>query len=351
MELFPHGDETIVGERGISLSGGQKARVSLARAIYKQADIYLLDDPLSAVDSHVGKHIFKECIQKFLAQKTVILVTHQLQFLNNDQHVILMSEGKIQSQGNYKELKETQKDSLLLLSPEESVDDIEKVNKIFEKLSQKVAVQKPMQEEKETFAVGSVGWEVYKRYFAAVKSIPLVVFVLTLKFIVQTIASSGDFLVSQWVNWEETHGEKVRTNLFEDDEKSVLINDTFATNSSEFRMVELEGERKTYVLTYSILIGCLVFFIIQAEYSFFYMCLRASKNLHDFMFRGVSKTVMIFFNNNPSGRILNRFSKDIGNVDTTLPNVLFDCSVVSYFICNYYYFIILGLWTLRLCTN
>lgn len=66
MEILPYGDSTIVGERGLSLSGGQRARVNLARAIYREADIYLLDDPLSAVDTHVGKHIFEKCIRDHL---------------------------------------------------------------------------------------------------------------------------------------------------------------------------------------------------------------------------------------------------------------------------------------------
>lgn len=73
MELFPHGDATIVGERGVSLSGGQRARVNLARAVYRKADIYLLDDPLSAVDTHVGKHIFEKCIIEFLKVRLLLL--------------------------------------------------------------------------------------------------------------------------------------------------------------------------------------------------------------------------------------------------------------------------------------
>lgn len=96
---LPNGDKTLVGQRGISLSGGQRARVNLARAVYSEADIYLLDDPLSAVDTHVANDLFEDCIMGYLGNKTRLLVTHQLQFLkyadiilvvNNVSYIILL---------------------------------------------------------------------------------------------------------------------------------------------------------------------------------------------------------------------------------------------------------------------
>lgn len=91
--LLPYGDKTIVGDRGVSLSGGQRARINLARAVYKQADIYLLDDPLSAVDTHVGKQLFKECITGYLKHKAVILVTHQIQHLQGANNILYLEDG------------------------------------------------------------------------------------------------------------------------------------------------------------------------------------------------------------------------------------------------------------------
>lgn len=81
---------SLVGERGVALSGGQKARINLARAVYKRADIYLLDDPLSAVDSRVGQHVFQQCIVNLLTNKTRILVTHQLQFVARVDTIAIM---------------------------------------------------------------------------------------------------------------------------------------------------------------------------------------------------------------------------------------------------------------------
>lgn len=91
LQQFEHGDHTIVGERGASLSGGQKARINLARAVYRDADIYLLDDPLSAVDIHVSKHLYEQCINRFLAKKTRILVTHQVFYLKDNDHIIILN--------------------------------------------------------------------------------------------------------------------------------------------------------------------------------------------------------------------------------------------------------------------
>lgn len=106
IKLLPSGDQTEIGERGINLSGGQKQRVALARAIYSRADIYLLDDPLSAVDSHVGKHIFDHVIGPtgILSSRTRLLVTHGIAFLPNADHIYCMKNGKISEHGKHADL-------------------------------------------------------------------------------------------------------------------------------------------------------------------------------------------------------------------------------------------------------
>ncbi|XP_028437864.1 multidrug resistance-associated protein 9 isoform X2 [Perca flavescens] len=104
LKILPHGDQTLLGEEGVNLSGGQKQRVSLARAVYSNRDIYLLDDPLSAVDAHVGKHIFEQCIKKELLGKSIILVTHQLQYLEFCDEVLVLKDGEVLETGSHVEL-------------------------------------------------------------------------------------------------------------------------------------------------------------------------------------------------------------------------------------------------------
>ena len=106
IQAFPDGHDTLIGERGIVLSGGQRARIGLARAVYSNADIYLLDDPLSAVDAKVGKHIFEQCLNGALSTKLRVVVTHSLQYLKNAKSIVLMKEGSILlHKGNYEDLK------------------------------------------------------------------------------------------------------------------------------------------------------------------------------------------------------------------------------------------------------
>ncbi|KAM9019895.1 multidrug resistance-associated protein 1-like isoform 2-T2 [Ara ararauna] len=106
LEQLPNGDQTEIGERGVNISGGQKQRVSLARAVYSNADLYLLDDPLSAVDVHVGKHLFEKIVgpSGLLKSKTRILVTHNVTFLPYTDLIIVMEEGRISQMGTYQEV-------------------------------------------------------------------------------------------------------------------------------------------------------------------------------------------------------------------------------------------------------
>ncbi|KAE9539937.1 hypothetical protein AGLY_005189 [Aphis glycines] len=117
LEHFPLADETMVGERGITLSGGQKARINLARAVYKKADIYLLDDPLSAVDVKVGNHLFEKCIKNYLKEKACILITHQVHYLSEVDHIVLMDNGKIIIEGSYQSIQASVFDFAKILGP------------------------------------------------------------------------------------------------------------------------------------------------------------------------------------------------------------------------------------------
>ena len=103
---FPDFDQTIVGEYGAVLSGGQRARVNLARAVYAEADLYLLDDPLTAVDFKVGHHIFRECIKGLLGEKTRLITSHQERIMREADDVIVLSKGRILGEGSFTELKE-----------------------------------------------------------------------------------------------------------------------------------------------------------------------------------------------------------------------------------------------------
>lgn len=206
--LLPYADKTIVGERGISLSGGQRARINLARAIYKEADIYLLDDPLSAVDTHVGKELFENCIKGYLQGKTVILITHQLQYLKAADHIIILNAGAIQAEGTYSDLKASGLDFAKLLDDHPPQPDSEEelqmkvvhqrqnsvhsVNSIEDKT---IEAPEEIQEQK---SIGHVAAGVYKAYLTAGGNCCFIFFMYLLFIFAQFAASAGDYFITYW---------------------------------------------------------------------------------------------------------------------------------------------------------
>lgn len=210
LELMPKGDLTVVGERGVSLSGGQKARVNLARAVYRKADIYLLDDPLSAVDTHVGKHIFDKCIRDFLSNKIRILVTHQLQYLFDVEHLLLMSSGKVVAQGSYQELQRSRQFQFLeqARAHDESGIDTDSVHSHMSRsdseksMDQHNTLLRPDEtvEEinQEQQCVGAVKFSVYASYFKALESTFFFSLIVVL-FVCSRIMLTGvDYFLSRW---------------------------------------------------------------------------------------------------------------------------------------------------------
>jgi ATP-binding cassette, subfamily C (CFTR/MRP), member 4 len=322
LEIWPHGDETIVGEKGVSLSGGQKARVNLARAIYRRADIYLLDDPLSAVDANVGKHIFDKCIKEFLADKVCILVTHQLQYLKHVPHIVLMQAGHIEAQGTYKELISTKAYMIQSLAASTESAEGEGDAKVKETTAANNAGEteeksfEKQEEEQEHQSTGTVNWGVYRTYFKAVNSYFYTAVIFLLFVLAQVAVSSVDYFVAQWVNWEESVAVVRSDNLTEPIDVTM--------NSTKIEIDENDDERQRYIYIYAILMGLFTYLIVHRTFAFFHLCLRISNNLHDQLFRGITRAKMYFFNTNPSGRIINRFSNDIGSIDTKLPGSLHD---------------------------
>ncbi|KAL0461061.1 UNVERIFIED_CONTAM: ABC transporter C family member 5 [Sesamum latifolium] len=312
LELFSHGDQTIIGDRGINLSGGQKQRVQLARALYHDADIYLLDDPFSAVDAHTGSELFKEYIMTALATKTVVFVTHQVEFLPAADLILVLKEGRIIQSGKYDELLQAGTDfNALVCAHHEAIEAMDFCNQasedsdkhdhpessvltikcdsvgkdidstvsevqqgastsdqkaIKEKKKAKRSRRKQLVQEEERER-GRVGWKVYWSYMTAAYKgllIPCIILAQTL-FQVLQIASSW------WMAWAnpQTTGRNLEP---------------------------------------------VVWAVLVATFG-----LAAAQKLFMKMLRTVFRAPMSFFDSTPAGRILNRVSIDQSVVDLDIP--------------------------------
>ncbi|KAL5511261.1 hypothetical protein ACEPAH_4476 [Sanghuangporus vaninii] len=296
INMLPNGVDTEIGEKGINLSGGQKARVSLARAAYSDCDIVLLDDPLSAVDAHVGKAILKDCLLSGpLANKTRVLVTHALHVLAKTDYIYMMDNGKITEEGTFHDLMKDGKEFAKLIEEfganeeeNESDSDTVKVDakaEVFSKAAdspdgKKDRLQLMSEEERNT---GAVSWSTYKEYLRHAGGIiwaPVIILLLALM-----------------------QGASVGNNLFLGFWTALSIS---GFSEGDYMGVYAALGVAQAVLTFlSSLIFCLV-------------GLYAALRLFKTALMGVLRSPVSFFDTTPMGRIISRLSKDQDTLDTQL---------------------------------
>ncbi|CAB4004432.1 multidrug resistance-associated 5 [Paramuricea clavata] len=307
LDIFPHGDQTEVGERGINLSGGQKQRISLARAVYADKDIYLLDDPLSAVDSHVGQHVFDNCIKGTLADKTIIFVTHQLQdfsVLINNYHQRLEAEeneDEDEEEDTSKLLEEiVRKRTLSTQSIGDNQPNATEEKKEMNDESKMNGVEKGKDNlmKAEDRKKGGVSFSTYIRYCKAAGGFCVAASVVLMLLTITLLRIFTDFWLGRWIN--DGNG-----NSTESDSSPGELNDN--------------PDLDFYAAIFGSSLALLMFLLVVKCFIFVNTILRASSNLHNQVFRAVTKSPMEFFDTTPIGQILNRFSKDIDEMDTRLP--------------------------------
>ncbi|XP_023122968.2 ATP-binding cassette sub-family C member 4-like isoform X2 [Amphiprion ocellaris] len=334
LELLPDGDLTLICDRGATLSGGQKARINLARAVYEEADIYLLDDPLSAVDAEVGKHLFEQCICGLLKNKCRVLVTHQLQHLTAADHILALKEGHIMGQGTYSELQCSGLDVVSLLRIEEEQDRTRSADPEMQSLfSQRTNLshssqcsyssllpaesnspeQPPVQtvvaSAEESRAEGNVSSHIYLKYFTASCSLLVLLVIVLLSIIAEAAYILQDWWLVYWARQEYSNSTATVVDM---------KNGINVTHSN------LELNLTFHLGIYSGLTAAAVVFGYARSLIIFNRLVRSGQILHNSMFSAVLCTPVHFFDVNPVGRILNRFSKDISQVDSLLPITFVD---------------------------
>ncbi|KAG6575835.1 ABC transporter C family member 4, partial [Cucurbita argyrosperma subsp. sororia] len=315
LEMMEFGDQTEIGERGINLSGGQKQRIQLARAVYQDCDVYLLDDVFSAVDAHTGSEIFKECVRGILRDKTVILVTHQVDFLHNVDLILVMRDGMIVQSGKYSDLLSSGTDfEALVAAHETSMESVEnssaetvenrpQLRKSSSIDDENNAVDKPspdkgsskliQDEERET---GRVGWEVYKVYCTEAFGWWGVAVVLGLAFAGQLSSMSSDY----WLSYE-----------------------TSDENAESF-------DPSLFITVYAILACVSLVLVAFRSFGIILLGLRTATVFFSQILNCILHAPMSFFDTTPSGRILSRASNDQTNIDLFIP-IFMESSLVLYF--------------------
>uniref|UniRef100_A0A669F1U5 Canalicular multispecific organic anion transporter 1 n=1 Tax=Oreochromis niloticus TaxID=8128 RepID=A0A669F1U5_ORENI len=346
LELLPGGDLTEIGEKGINLSGGQKQRVSLARAVYSQADIYLLDDPLSAVDSNVGKHLFEKVIgpNGILKNKTRILVTHGISFLPYVDEIMVLENGVISEVGSYEILRasggafskfldtyakeqsnqgDSETDFELIPDGDDAQPDgasedtvsltLKRENSIRRsqrngsvRLRRNTSIKKSANAdepqkgqkliEKETMETGQVKLGVFLQYLRAMGwGYSAMVF---LSYFTQNVALIG---------------------------QNLWLSDWTSDSVEYYNMTYPSWKRDTRVGVFGVLGVAQALFVFLGTLLLANASINASRILHSRLLNNILRVPMVFFDTTPIGRVINRFAKDIFTIDEAIPTNLRAC--------------------------
>uniref|UniRef100_A0AAZ3S2E9 ABC-type glutathione-S-conjugate transporter n=1 Tax=Oncorhynchus tshawytscha TaxID=74940 RepID=A0AAZ3S2E9_ONCTS len=321
LEILPAGDGTEIGEKGLNLSGGQKQRVSLARAVYRKADVYLLDDPLSAVDTHVGQHIFERVFgaEGLLKDQTRVLVTHGLSFLPQADLILVLVEGEITEMGSYLELMARDgafAEFIRLFAGNERKERSHRgeerdgthstgcnhlvIKQCFDWLKRSLADVHSKQTTCEVLGklteadkanTGRVKLEMYVEYFRTI-GLALIIPIVFLYAFQQAASLAYNYWLSVWADDPIINGTQIDTDL------KLGVFGALGFAQGVVKQVWLDR--------LAISLGGII----------------ASRHLHLDLLNNVLRSPMAFFEVTPSGNLLNRFSKEVDAIDCMIPDGL-----------------------------
>ncbi|XP_007934499.1 ATP-binding cassette sub-family C member 10 [Orycteropus afer afer] len=337
LSILPAGDQTEVGEKGVTLSGGQRARIALARAVYQEKELYLLDDPLAAVDADVANHLLHRCILGVLNHTTRLLCTHRTEYLEKADIVLLMEAGRLVQAGPPSEIL-----PLVQAVPKAWAEDGQKSDSATgqsmwntEKAKEGLEVEEGTSScllQEETKKEGAVAFHVYRAYWRAV-GWGLALAILFSLLLMQATRNAADWWLSHWISQlkaakNSSQEAPAPTNLFSSRlfSPQLLL---FSLRSLYAPVLPLpkaapngSSDIRFYLTIYATIAGINSFCTLLRAVLFAAGTLRAAATLHHRLLRRVLMAPVTFFDSTPTGRVLNRFSSDVACADDSLPFLL-----------------------------